>query len=198
MIFPRSQMAADLAVAQVEYRSQGTKTDRLRDNVTKLRGDGSQGGGNQSAYLLRRSARDNPNSLTLPLCILPPCDKCTCHTPSPHSMANPTNPRPSPNPPHTLPTWPPHPPDSRAARAESLSPHPTTSKQQGSHQHSSEPAVRSEEVDPRAASRSLGYGTGCRSFLRPRSRGVSARAHHPPSTSHFAGEEDMVYGREHG
>lgn len=27
--------------AQVEHRSQGTRTDLLRDNVTKLRGDGS-------------------------------------------------------------------------------------------------------------------------------------------------------------
>jgi hypothetical protein len=49
-------------VCQVNHRSQGTRTDLLRDNITKLRGkDGNQGGGTSAAYLLRRIARDHPD-----------------------------------------------------------------------------------------------------------------------------------------
>jgi hypothetical protein len=51
-------MRADLAKAQVEHRSQGTRTAQHGYDVTKLRGENSSGGGNRRDYLLRRLARD--------------------------------------------------------------------------------------------------------------------------------------------
>jgi len=55
--FDFRDMEAELARAQKKYRSQGTRTDLLGANITKLaKGKGST----QSAYLLRRLARDFP------------------------------------------------------------------------------------------------------------------------------------------
>ena len=59
-----NRMQSDLARAQVEHRGQGTRTDLLRDDITKLRGeDNKSGGGTSAAYLLRRLARDHADVL---------------------------------------------------------------------------------------------------------------------------------------
>lgn len=57
------KMQAENARAQVECRGQGTRTDTLSYDVTKLRGENGSGGGNSSGYLLRRLARDHPDIL---------------------------------------------------------------------------------------------------------------------------------------
>ena len=52
-------MQAELARAQVEHRSQGTRTDLLLVQNTNL-----THGSTNSAYLLRRLARDHPATLS--------------------------------------------------------------------------------------------------------------------------------------
>lgn len=52
--FTAEMMRAELAKAQAKHRSQGTRTDLLRAYSTKLKH-----GSTQSAYLLRRLARDH-------------------------------------------------------------------------------------------------------------------------------------------
>ena len=55
-------MLAELARAQAKHRKQGTRTDQHPYDVRKLSESGSDGG-NSSAYLLRRLARDHPEVL---------------------------------------------------------------------------------------------------------------------------------------
>jgi hypothetical protein len=59
--FDFRDMQAELAKAQAKHRKQGTRTDLHPYDVRKLSDQGADGG-NRSAYLLRRLARDHPEA----------------------------------------------------------------------------------------------------------------------------------------